>query len=200
MKKIITPVLFLICVIVAMSAKATTHTVTVGDFAFSPAQMTVNLGDTILFQWVTGSHTTTSTNIPSGAASWDNPMTSAAPTFTYIPAVIGTYNYKCTPHESMGMVGTFDVVKPTSVPAVTASVQQLTVSPNPASNRVQVSTSLKNPSIQLLDVSGKLVRQMPVMNNNGQIMLDVSTVPAGVYILKAAAEDRTEISRITVLH
>ncbi len=61
-----------------------------------------------------GFHTSTSTAVPGGAATWDQTMSSAGDNFDYIPAVIGIYNYQCNPHAP-GMAGTFTVSTPLSV-------------------------------------------------------------------------------------
>lgn len=95
------------------TSKANIDTVLVGpnnSNSFSPANFTMNLGDTVLWIWSSGSHTTTSTsNIPSGATSWNSPMTFNSTSFMYVPAVVGTYNYLCTPHSAV-MRGSFSVV------------------------------------------------------------------------------------------
>lgn len=89
-------------------ASATKHTVSVQDFSFSPASIPdVTVGDTIRWVWVSGTHTTTSTTIPSGAVSWNHSITSTSTSYEYKVLVAGTYNYKCTPHAAMGMVASF---------------------------------------------------------------------------------------------
>jgi plastocyanin len=91
---------------------ATKWVVNVQSFSFTPSSLpAVNLGDTIRWVWINGSHTTTSTvaTIPPGAAAWNSPITSAVPSFEYVPAVTGTYNYWCIPHQAMGMTGSFVV-------------------------------------------------------------------------------------------
>ena len=80
-----------------------------GGTSFSPNSLTLAVGDTIEFRWSSGTHTTTSTAVPTGAAVWDAPLTSSSTYFKYIITKIGTYNYKCTFHESMGMSGTVTV-------------------------------------------------------------------------------------------
>ncbi len=113
MKNISLPTLYLgmiLLVAAVVPGYSTTYTVQVGNYFFNPQTITnVNPGDTIHWVWVTGTHTTTSTTIPAGAATWDEPITSSSPTYDYIPTVPGTYNYKCTPHAGMGMVGSFTV-------------------------------------------------------------------------------------------
>jgi plastocyanin len=102
-------VLFLF-VLAGSQAFAVKHVISVGNYYFNPSSLSnVNLGDTIHWNWVNGSHTTTSSSIPAGAASWDHPLNSSSTSFEYIPTVSGTYNYVCTPHAGMGMVGSFTV-------------------------------------------------------------------------------------------
>ena len=94
---------------------ATIHVIQVGlngDLSFSPSGLSIPLGDTVRFQWVSGSHTTTSTSVPGGGVAWNQNITSGSTTYTYKPAVIGTYNYRCTPHFAMGMIGSFTVTSP----------------------------------------------------------------------------------------
>ncbi|MGH2574819.1 MAG: cupredoxin domain-containing protein, partial [Ignavibacteria bacterium] len=78
--------------------RGTTRVVNAFDFSFSPANITVTVGDTIKWQWLSGIHTTTSLTIPSGAAAWDAPLDNTNQTFIYRITAAGTYNYKCTPH------------------------------------------------------------------------------------------------------
>jgi len=99
-----------------LPASAAILTITVGGASntFSPSSATIFLGDTVRWQWAGGFHTSTSTSVPGGAATWNQSMTSAAGNFDYIPSVTGTYNYQCTPHAPV-MVGTFTVSQPLPV-------------------------------------------------------------------------------------
>ncbi|MBA2423594.1 MAG: T9SS type A sorting domain-containing protein [Chitinophagales bacterium] len=106
-----------------ISAQATTHTITVQNFFFSPTAITINLGDTIKWQWVNGDHTTTSLTIPPGATPWDHDISNdpGNTSFKYKPNVLGTYNYKCTPHFSMNMQGSFTVACAVASVSISAS-------------------------------------------------------------------------------
>jgi len=55
-------------------------------------------------------HTTTSTDIPLGASPWDADLSSDNPTFDLVLTVVGVYDYVCTPHIEMGMVGQITVL------------------------------------------------------------------------------------------
>ena len=117
MKKI---VIVLVIILSSFYSKATIHIVNVwsGYYQFLPASFTIQLGDTV--QWLPLDipmmmHTITSTNIPSGATSFD--VIWQAPTdtfFQYVPQVAGLYEYVCTPHDTLGMVGSIIVLNGTT--------------------------------------------------------------------------------------
>jgi len=105
---------------------ATTHTVQVGNYYFNPSSLNVEVGDIVKWVWVQGNHTTTSSTIPAGAASWDKIINSSNQTYSYTVTVAGNYNYVCTPHVGMGMTGTFTATAPAPTLSVTPSNQNVT--------------------------------------------------------------------------
>lgn len=125
-KRYLFGMLFIAMLLAANPLLATTQIIMVGGpggMSFVPSTgVTIELGDTIKWEWDNGSHTTTSTTIPAGATAWDEPINSGSTTFIYVPSVAGTYNYKCTPHQAMGMVGSFTVIcNPPAAPVVSPS-------------------------------------------------------------------------------
>ena len=93
-------------------ARAATQTVTISDFAFSPATVTIAAGDTVT--WTNTDpvvHTATST---SGA--FDSGDIAQGDTFSFTFTTPGTYDYFCTPHPTM----TGRIVVQAAAPAVTA--------------------------------------------------------------------------------
>jgi plastocyanin len=112
---------FLVGMFFNTSSFAVTHTVLVGNNYFNPTSLSVEVGDIVKWEWVEGNHTTTSTSVPAGAATWDKPINSGNQTYSYTVTTAGNYNYKCTPHAAMGMVGSF---------VATAAAPSLTVSPS----------------------------------------------------------------------
>ncbi|MHC1707397.1 MAG: CARDB domain-containing protein [Bacteroidales bacterium] len=108
--------LFLL-LILQTELQATKHTILVSNFSFTPSSLpNVILGDTIRWQWVSGFHTTTSSSIPFQATAWDVLITSGNPVYEYKPTKTGTYNYVCTPHIPVGMIGSFTVSNPVALP------------------------------------------------------------------------------------
>ena len=106
MKKIyllITTLLFL------KSSFATTHLIEIVDNQFSPATINAVVGDTIQWKWKGDFHTTTSTDIPNGAAPWNSAIHNKGHIFKYKVTVEGTYNYICKIHAPLGMTGIITV-------------------------------------------------------------------------------------------
>jgi len=118
--------LFLFTLLIGNKVSATTHTVQVGNYYFNPNTLNVEVGDTVKWVWVQGSHTTTSTTIPSGAATWDHPINSGSTSYSYKVTVAGTYNYKCTPHAAMGHLGSFTATAPPPALSVSPSNRDVT--------------------------------------------------------------------------
>jgi plastocyanin len=180
------------------NAAATVHTITVADFNFSPATgLTVQLGDTVRWVWASGAHTTTSTGIPTGAASWDQPITSANMSYSYVPTVSGTYSYVCTPHSSMGMIGSFVVTNATAVPQTPAETGFM-ITPNPARSVISVRSAGSSPAVNALDMSGRLLPLQQVSVSGGDRVFSVANLPAGLYIIQVRSGNGLETRKLVV--
>jgi amicyanin len=78
-------------------ARAATQTVTISDFAFSPAALTITEGDTVT--WTNTDpvvHTVTSTT-----GAFDSGDLAQDDSFSFTFTTAGTYDYFCTPHPTM---------------------------------------------------------------------------------------------------
>jgi plastocyanin len=183
----------------AFKAGATTLNINVQDFSFTPSDATIQLGDTIKFTWVNGSHTTTSTTIPAGAAAWDNPMNAANTTFIYVPAVAGVYSYKCTPHAAMGHVGKFTVTGTTGISNYDFSKTIFDLYPNPARGVLNIAlTGVNKPGrIAIADISGKQVLTVDEMTSDN-IQVDISTLNQGLYFVRLEQDGKTYVRKFTV--
>src|SRR5690349_6054770 len=99
---------FFILICIRYSA-ANTKIIHATGLIFNPGSVDATVGDTVKWIWDDGTHTTTSTSIPGGAAVWDAPLDNTHTTFIYILTVAGVYNYKCTFHQVNGMIGSLNV-------------------------------------------------------------------------------------------
>jgi len=118
MKKILLLTMALaICSVSAASAAKIR--VRVQNFTFQPDTINAHVGDMIIWRFVNGMHTTSSTSVPAGAQTWNAPIDSTHTQFRYRLQVAGTYQYQCNFHFAQGMVGTIVVSagSPGQVPA-----------------------------------------------------------------------------------
>lgn len=108
---------------IVLSPNATTWTVTVSNYVFTPSSVTAVQGDTVKWQWSLGSHTTTSGSCTAGCTSsglWSAPISSFSPTFSRVFSDSpGLFRYFCIPHGDLfGMYASVNLVAPPSVNTV----------------------------------------------------------------------------------
>lgn len=185
--------------VMAIGANANKLTITVEDFKFTPADASIALGDTVVFSWINGSHTTTSRTIPTGAAAWDHPMNAANTTFQYVPTVAGVYNYVCVPHESMGHIGKFTVTGGTAIKDYELGKVAVDVFPNPASTKLSIvfKETKKAFAVAVTDITGRTVIASRNAGAEG-ITLDISRLPEGMYITRIEQDGKTLLRKFTV--
>ena len=97
--------------VVAASAGAAIHEVTLQGITFTPSEITVQPGDTVRWVWVSGSHTVTSgSNCVYDGMYFDQPVNSSNPVFEWVvPEISGDLPYFCRPHCAFGMTGTMHI-------------------------------------------------------------------------------------------
>jgi plastocyanin len=175
--------------VVFCNTKAAIHVITVEDNEFTPSNLAINLGDTVMWTWdnASNTHTTTSTTIPSNATSWFYTIDASHPVFMIVPDVSGTYNYECYYHGSMGMVGQFTVNDPLSVGHVDAShIIRL------RSSRVTDYLTVEMPELQqdvipiVRDLTGKVVQTFDAIAP-GTTTLYIGTLKNGIYLLELSS-------------
>ena len=104
------------------AARAATVTVMVGPscgFCFSPSEVTINPGDTVRWTWSSSGHSTTSGSPGSPNGIWDSGILNQGAMFTHTFNSVGSFPYYCTPHGSLGMVGTVTVASASPTPTAT---------------------------------------------------------------------------------
>jgi plastocyanin len=98
------------------------HYIEVRNNFFSPSDITVNQGETVLWENVSGGiHNVngSQTTFPSNPESFGSGAPSGVKwTYSYTFNELGTNNYHCDPHESFGMVGTVTVREDNRFPEV----------------------------------------------------------------------------------
>ncbi|MFC7136418.1 plastocyanin/azurin family copper-binding protein [Halobaculum litoreum] len=74
--------------------------------------MYVTPGTTVTFEWVSDGHNIVVDSQPSGGG-WEGhePLEDEGFSYEFTFETTGVYEYYCTPHQSLGMVGTVEVVE-----------------------------------------------------------------------------------------
>ncbi|MBC7486948.1 MAG: T9SS type A sorting domain-containing protein [Cytophagaceae bacterium] len=203
MKKIKTFILAAGLVFLTQSVFATTHTILVGQgggITFSPNTITtVIVGDIIHWSWVSGSHTTTSVIVPSGANTWTSNITSSVTSFDYTVTAAGNYGYQCNPHGGSGMVGGFQASTVTDIQKGLI-YNSLVISPNPATDDIQVgfnSDKSFQATILIFDATGNLKKEDKVRVKSGDnvISYNVSKFAKGTYIFNLLDGDAALVAK-----
>ena len=167
----------------SFNSKATIHEILVWDgyMQFIPNTLTVELGDTI--QWLpldypSMSHTITSTNIPNGATSFDVTWEAPADTFfQYIPQIVGIYEYECTPHIMMNMIGNFEVIDtPNNI--VENKKNTLLAYPNPTTEIIFIDQHFSGNDFKLFNMNNQLIKTGITENS-----MNIAYLKSGTYIL-----------------
>ena len=154
MKKIYS--LLLISLLTWSNSFSTVHIFDVNASDFSPFSLAATVGDTIRWVWTGGTHNTTSGSIPSGAASWSSPISSAVTHFDYIPTVDGVYLFACTIHSFYGQ---FSVAPANGISTPIPQINFL-VSSKDNSNFTLSYYLLGNSKVELslTDITGKVTK------------------------------------------
>ena len=89
-----------------------------GALAFSPANLTIAVGDTVRWVWGSGGHSVVSgTNgsannkfcSPSNTGCDSPPLSNSGATYEHTFTQAGTFPYYCSVHFTLGMTGTIKV-------------------------------------------------------------------------------------------
>ncbi len=187
---------------------STTSIIQVGGFSFTPNAVTVNIGDTVKFMWMSGIHTTTSVSVPTGATAWSSPMDSAHTSFIYKVTDAGLYNFQCNYHYFMGMTGTI-TVNPTGIKPISNTVpdkfELLQNYPNPFNPTTNINFNISNHAVIKLviyDLKGAevvtLVKQ-EVQPGSYSVVWDASGYSSGLYLFRLEAPGFSQTRKMLVI-
>ena len=175
----------LLLAVAGLPVFATNHIVSVVNFAFNPDTLYAHVGDTVTWQWGSGTHTTTSSTIPATATPWNAAITSSSTTFAYVITMPGAYNYSCTIHGFSGVIlsSALTSIERTESPAPVLIypkpfIGKLTLDLN--SNPVFTS----NVTVEVFDILGARKYQRRIGDEvNEPLTMDLSDLPQGVYFV-----------------
>ena len=190
MKKIISLLCIALCSF-NYSAQ-TTHTVNAGSYYYTPTNLTVHVGDSVIWINDGGLHdvngnTNSINNQPfNNPVTFDSPSTNSAGAviFAYKFTVPGTYNYDCSvgSHAANGMVGSVIVTDPST--NINTTGTNYLIYPNPTSDYVYLNGINRGAKATVYNVTGKLLL------STSEKKIDLSSYPNGLYIVNIRSNKR----------
>lgn len=205
MKKLI-PVI-IIALLINTSALALQHTITNNGNTFGPADITVNIGDTINFT-LGNMHNAIEVSQATYNANGSNSNGGFSLDFGGGQIVMntpGTFYYVCAPHASFGMKGIIRVGSASIARNIPADFK-LNVSPNPASDQLTIEYFLpvsSNVSISLINVTGARVAEIfSGYETTGDLKVNFSLrdekIKSGIYMISIQTGEAVAVRRIIV--
>lgn len=186
---------------------AAQHTVTVQNFSFNPADLTIAHGDTVIWNNTGGFHNVRHLGNPS---LFGNTAASAPWTYQFVFSDVGdsTFHYDCEIHPSM-MQGTVTVQPPSSVisplRSAAASFKLDQNYPNPFNPATHIHFELANAgavSLNVFNIAGQKVAELvnaPLSAGSYNVSFDASSLPSGVYLYRLAADGQTVQRKMMLL-
>lgn len=204
MKKIYS---ILLLSIIAVSMKATSYTVTISGFSYSPATLTVTVGDVVTIS-ASGTHPLAEVSQTTWNAAGNTPLSSgfgvktSAYTFTIISAT--DIYYVCQNHVGSGMKGMI-TVSTVGVKEQNNAVSNINIFPNPAKDKLSVKFNSLDQVIltaKLYSICGQevecLVANKEFNAGLNTINFDLKNIPSGVYFMQLNAGSYKVTKKIIV--
>lgn len=174
-----------------------THLLTAVDFEFTPDTIYAAQGDSLHIVFVSTEHTFTQVT----EATWDTNGDTPSGGWNIGPGLSeatigldgsGTIHYVCLPHAAMGMKGVVIVSIQSAIAERNALLQERFY-PNPTGGQLWL-RDMPNGMADLffLDASGREVLRTQV---HGNLPLDVSQLPIGLYTVRAVGSAGQELFR-----
>lgn len=171
----------------------TTHTVNAGSYYYNPTNLTVQVGDSVIWINDGGLHDVNGNTNSITNQSFNNPVTFDSPSTNTVGAVIyaykftvpGTYNYDCSvgSHAANGMVGSIIVSDPST--NINIADNNYLIYPNPTSDYVYLSGINGDSKATVYDITGKLLL------STSEKKIDLSSYPNGLYIVNMRSNNKS---------
>lgn len=181
-------ILFYVCLTLSIPVSATIWQVEAGGGPgmgtpfFSPQNLTIEIGDVVNWNWVSGQHNVAAI---SGPESFNSGSHVSPFEWSYTFTISGTYNYECTLFDHADTQFGTIIVSPLSIANLEGSKSfDLMLYPNPAVNTVSIEKTRNGSStVKFTDLSG---RHILTIANSTEIRTtyDISDLPRGIYFVE----------------
>jgi plastocyanin len=180
--------------IVSLTKAQVKHSIVTSGNTFSPNNITINVGDTVEWRNMGGTHNVNGTQatFPTNLESFGNAVGTGW-TYTYVFNTAGTYAYRCNIHFGMGMVGAVTVQAATGILNL-ETLSYIASYPNPAKDFVYFKSEDKIETVTIYNIEGKEFNTTAIKNNN----LDIRDLIAGIYFLKLKINNTYYFNKLVV--
>ena len=206
MKKFMILLFFTFTALSYLNAQAR-HEIHAFDFSFSPDNITIAVGDTVVWIWDNGAHTTTSDNT-TGPDVWDAPLDAGNPSFSKVFTTEGDHPYHCTPHQSLGMVGTIHATAPNVVDDESNNPNKFQLSqnyPNPfnPSTKIEFSVAAESKvTIKVFNSTGEEIATIlngVVKSGSHTVDFNAGRLTSGIYFYQIKTQNFTATKKMILL-
>jgi len=192
-------------------ASGSSVTIINSGFTFSPDNVGISFGDTVIFQ-IASIHDV----IEVSEATWNaNGNTALSGGFslpfgggqlTGIPA--GVHYYVCGPHASLGMKGKITVAGSSGISDHESGSGKISISPNPTSGKfvLQYSGSANSnggwsgkdsqANLEIYNILGEKIADVPDFASRESTVIDLTSVPEGVYFVRIYDRNKIYTERV----
>ncbi|RPI42585.1 MAG: T9SS C-terminal target domain-containing protein [Bacteroidetes bacterium] len=190
MKRIVTAV-FLTLPALVLSGQQT-YQVNVTVNVFSPGQLTINVGDKVVWTNSQGTHNVNGSQatFPGNPASFGNQV-GAGWVYEYTFQTAGTYDYQCDPHAAFGMNGQVIVEGSVTGPEPAGVSPLLRIYPNPAHDVLHISAEDPLVSVSLVSVTGN--RLVSVSDPAKAHEMSLEGIAPGIYFVEIVTSDQKSV-------
>jgi plastocyanin len=193
--------------LLTIATYATKHTIGNNGTSFSPADITIAVGDTVDFNIasmhnaVEVSKSTWNANETTSNGGFQLPLGGGSVNFPNS----GDYYYVCVPHAQLGMKGVIHVVTLTAVLQPTIQNFSLDVFPNPASKNITIAYNLDKPAqvdISLYSLTGAKIQTIITEQQNAgtnEITYSLNNnFNPGIYFIKLQSVNGEQIRKLII--
>lgn len=176
----------------------TSHAVAVTSNIFTPKNITINVGDTVVWICTDGRHNVngTQSSYPNNPESFGN-STGRDWTYSYVFTQPGMHDYQCDPHVGLGMIGTVNVLETSGVEEF--KLLSVRVYPNPVSDQLHLEFSQAISGqliISLLDITGQELLNKVLDENSSSEVIDMSQISPGIYFLSIFDQGKRKVHKL----